>query len=696
MREVVVSDEFLDQFDSLPDELRQQTLDAIKLLNENRDHPSLRVKKLHALKENIWECRVTRGYRILWEPTSDATMLWKVGAHELVDRAHTLTFSPHTQFRRLDTEKAPVPTEEAPFEVPAEWLKPVDDRPANNPFSLIPISHLRILGVPSHLVKAVRTVPYIDDLERIPGLPEHTLNWLLELTTDADLEKLAFDSGRLIFRTTLDLLEGYCEGRIKRLMLNLSSEQQEYVSFRPDGITLLRGCAGSGKTTIGIYRAIRFAETGAKVIFLTYNKTLASVARRLIEELIGPLPDNLHVLHLDSWIARFLRSRKVDLNVVDDEQRIEYLKSAITTVQQTIQSYVFGMPWTFFRDEIVQVIKGNGLQKREEYLSINRYGRQKPLNLAAREAVWAVYTEYQNKLSEQHQLDWQDVAPLAYEELLKQGLADPFVHVVVDEVQDLTPIQLRVVQRLNKGGRSKESRSLFLVGDIAQTIYARGFSWEQAGIRIRGNSFSIQRNFRNTRQIAEAAATLGAYNQTVKLSEYFVDPQFTKRQGPWPIVLECDITDREIKAVSEKILSLVSDQRFRVSDFAIICPTNDLCGQYQLGLRRAVIPCVIHTEDEFDVLEEQVKILTIHSAKGLEFPVVFLTGLHIGMLPVRVRGADPDEALLQEERDRKLMYVGMTRAAEALYLVTSRQRPSPFISEIETKVRRQFGSGGKL
>jgi len=694
MRDIVVSDEFLAELDTAPSELRERALRKIELLAENPAHPSLNAHRIHRAPGK-WECYVTKSHRIIYEPAGDELRLWRIGDHQIIDRVHTLSFSPHTPFRRLDQDEPAVPTE-APFEVPEEWLQPQEDRPPDNPFAYLPASHLRILGVPSGLVKAVRNVPYLEDLERVPDLPEQALNWLLDLATNPMLEDALFDPGRLIFRTTLDRLEGYCEGRIKRLMLNLSSEQEPFVDPRRRGTMLLRGCAGSGKTTVAIYRAIRHAESGARVIFVTFNKTLAAVARTLIEELIGPLPDNLHVIHLDAWSVRYLRNeRRQTLNIISNAEQGRLLKGAVAQIRRKHRSYVLSFPWTFFRDEIARVIKGLGLTREVDYLAIPRYGRKKALKQRARKAVWAVYQAYQTMLQQRCLADWQDVTLRAYRELLVHSLADPYDHVVVDEAQDLTAMQLRVAQRLNKSGMPASERSIFLVGDVAQTIYSRGFYWKQAGLQLQGRSFSLRRNFRNTRQIAEAAAVLSAYNRTLKMSEEFVDPEFTQRTGPWPIVLECDVTDREQSAVSEKILSLVEGQRFRLADFAILCPTLELCEASRETLDRLQVPCVVHTEDEFDVLEEQVKILTIHSAKGLEFPVVFLLGLHAGILPRRVYRVDDEEAVLQLERDRTLMYVGMTRAAEGLYLVTSQQSPSPFLSEITRVTRQERFVGGK-
>ncbi len=94
--------------------------------------------------------------------------------------------------------------------------------------------------------------------------------------------------------------------------------------------------------------------------------------------------------------------------------------------------------------------------------------------------------------------------------------------------------------------------------------------------------------------------------------------------------------------------------------------------------------------DKYDSRADRVSLMTLHAAKGLELPVVFMVGCEDGLLPFRPESADRITDLAEE---RRLFYVGMTRAQEKLILTRSRRRrqygksielpPSPFLADIE-------------
>lgn len=100
--------------------------------------------------------------------------------------------------------------------------------------------------------------------------------------------------------------------------------------------------------------------------------------------------------------------------------------------------------------------------------------------------------------------------------------------------------------------------------------------------------------------------------------------------------------------------------------------------------------------DKYDATQQRVTLMTLHSAKGLEFPVVFMTGMEEGLFP-HSRSGDMGEDLAEE---RRLCYVGMTRAMQKLYLSHARRRrvygtyqfnpPSRFLAEIPLELLADF------
>ncbi|RME51149.1 MAG: ATP-dependent helicase, partial [Deltaproteobacteria bacterium] len=101
--------------------------------------------------------------------------------------------------------------------------------------------------------------------------------------------------------------------------------------------------------------------------------------------------------------------------------------------------------------------------------------------------------------------------------------------------------------------------------------------------------------------------------------------------------------------------------------------------------------------EEFHPDAERVTLITLHAAKGLEFPIVFLTGCEDGLIPYHPPGREIAPETLSEER--RLFYVGMTRARSLLYLSyverramgggARRRSPSPFLVEISPELKEE-------
>ena len=103
--------------------------------------------------------------------------------------------------------------------------------------------------------------------------------------------------------------------------------------------------------------------------------------------------------------------------------------------------------------------------------------------------------------------------------------------------------------------------------------------------------------------------------------------------------------------------------------------------------------CLATEADCWDARADRVSFLTLHAAKGLEFPVVFIVGLEDGILPLRWRDGASETEMAEE---RRLFYVGMTRARDRLFLTRAQKRlwrgdvrglpPSPYLNDIESEL----------
>ncbi len=105
-------------------------------------------------------------------------------------------------------------------------------------------------------------------------------------------------------------------------------------------------------------------------------------------------------------------------------------------------------------------------------------------------------------------------------------------------------------------------------------------------------------------------------------------------------------------------------------------------------------------EAQADGFEDSVQLMTLHSAKGLEFPLVFITGVEEGLFPHSMSSSDPTRL----EEERRLCYVGMTRAKRQLYLTHAESRrlhgredyamPSRFLRELPAELLEEVRGGG--
>ncbi|MGI6365639.1 MAG: S24 family peptidase [Bacillota bacterium] len=193
----------------------------------------------------------------------------------------------------------------------------------------------------------------------------------------------------------------------------------------------------------------------------------------------------------------------------------------------------------------------------------------------------------------------------------------------------------------------------------------------------------LSKNYRTTTQIAQAAYSLIEESTDIVEDEYYVEPALLDKQGQYPVYKHFFSEKEEAEYVAREISQLLNT--YRPGEIIVIARLNRQLEMVQLHLEEQGLTCQLLKGREANFDDDCIKLLTIHSIKGLEFKVVFIVGLNDSVIPYNSY-AEMDEDM-QEITERKLLYVGMTRASECLYM-SSCAKPSRFINSISPKYLR--------
>ena len=144
--------------------------------------------------------------------------------------------------------------------------------------------------------------------------------------------------------------------------------------------------------------------------------------------------------------------------------------------------------------------------------------------------------------------------------------------------------------------------------------------------------------------------------------------------------------------VAEEIKRLKEQTTCELSEMVVLHPRRDSLSAIQERLNHHQIPNHILTAKRSNHEAEEVKLCTMHSIKGLEARVVFILGVDEGNLPFVAPNVIPSSDIAEKvTQERKLLYVGMTRAKEWLYLISGKN-PSRYLGEIDRRFLRLSAS----
>ena len=364
-----------------------------------------------------------------------------------------------------------------------------------------------------------------------------------------------------------------------------------------EGPSLVIAGAGSGKTRVLTYKIAYLMEHGYQpwsILALTFTNKAAGEMKDRIAKIVGV--DYARMLWMGTFHSIFLRILRQEhekigfssnFTIYDAADSKSLVKSIIKEMELDDKTY---KPGTV--QGIISNAK-NQLVTAEQYAS-NPANRQSDArhNMAA---LGQIFLRYCNRCKQSDAMDFDDI--LLYTYLLFEKHPDVlakweqrFRYVLVDEYQDTNFAQHRIVWQL-----TRQHQHVCVVGDDAQSIYSfRGANIDNIltfqKIYESARLFKLQRNYRSTQNIVEAANSLIKKNSRQIQKDIFSEND----RGEKLHVMDTHSDIEEAKMVVNAIRGIKRKEGCEYSDFAILYRTNAQSRVFEDTMRKESLPYRIY------------------------------------------------------------------------------------------------------
>jgi superfamily I DNA/RNA helicase len=451
-----------------------------------------------------------------------------------------------------------------------------------------------------------------------------------------------------------------------------TAEQLPILNDSRPGFRVIRGAAGSGKTTTALLRLKQLCATRltrrnrlgetepVRVLVLTYNTTLQGyIAELARSQVAGDAGLILNVSTFSKWAKDLIEN----LAILDHGQIEGILRPLLRPVIPGSAAI------EYFLQEVEYVLSMFLPEDLPNYLGMRREGRggSPRIDRSLRERLLnEVIYPYEDVKLARGKMDWND---LALEAIGAPGPAYDIV--IIDEAQDFSANQVRAVI-----SHLADDASVTFVIDAVQRIYPRFFRWNEVGVTIRPEqSYRLTCNHRNTRQIAAFALPLV---ENLPLEDDGSLPDFTtcEEEGPLPEVVSGTYS-QQLDYMLDRLIDRVD---LNSESVAILQPKG---GGWFAFARKALqlrgIPyCELTRQSDWPAGPANVGISTIHSAKGLEFDHVLLPGMNREVTPHGLEEGDGSLEGLQ-----RLFAMGVGRARRSVIVGCKPGEESTLISLLD-------------
>ena len=483
-------------------------------------------------------------------------------------------------------------------------------------------------------------------------------------------------------------LSNTSDQRMKNIVATIQKEQNRIIRNEKTDTLIIQGVAGSGKTSIALHRVAYFLYkyreylSAENVVVISPNKVFADYISNVLPEL-GEEP----IIQLDlEDIAREQLDKQMDFEkyseqvseLLDapDENKTERIKfkSSLEFVS-LINNYISYIDSNYFNatdyvyndicidkefirnryeaykkraifsrvdkiaDDIIEKIK---IEKISEKIPGKGEIRKKLLSMFKYNNTLDLYKDFFKYINKEelfnfnnNKLENCDVFPYIYLKIFVEGIEgiDTIKHVVIDEMQDYTPVQYMVIKELYKCKKT-------ILGDFGQCVNP-----------YNSNSLSLLCDIFENSEVVKLNKSYRSTYEVIKFSEQILkqDIEPIERHGELPSIIKCNSLEEELKQIEDTIDNF---NKFDYSTMGIICKTKSQAKQIYDKLKDKYEVNLL----DIDSLEfkEGIIISTIHMSKGLEFDEIV-----IPMVDVNNYVSD---------YDRNLLYIACTRAMHKLTL----------------------------
>jgi len=457
-------------------------------------------------------------------------------------------------------------------------------------------------------------------------------------------------------------------------MLYMHPDQEKIVEKDYNGPAILKGVSGSGKTAVVVNRAIRLAKMypDEKIAVLTLNKALA----KLIDDLVSSASGGLDNLIVKSFWQLCIEQ----LAIFEPKNNRHYEEStwgSDETIDEIWQEYyhqetnnydadiMFPLhqsllarsiyPEEYIKEEFDFIRSALPLKMREDYLKMDREGRSIAMPTNYREYILKGLSFWEAKMQAVGSVDYLGVTTALYQHI---GRIKPLCRsVLVDEMQDFGTLELKIVRQLVK----ENPNDIFLAGDTVQRVHTKQHDYKKAGINIVGRSMSINQNYRNSREILEAANNILEENLTgtdyVAAEIEFLQPKFAEFSKYAPYLLKAETVSEEITSAVQYLQEILIDEGqghngcIAVAGYQL-SELKDLAKQLRIQL----------LDGEIDLQNKAIFLSDLEQTKGFEFDHMVIVSCSEDTLP------NPNLPSEEAFRDLSRFYVAMTRARKNLII----------------------------